>query len=56
MSKMVGAQTDIFEVEMPGGQYSNLQQQAQALRLGDRWDDVKTMYATVNQMFGDIIA
>ena len=55
MSKMVGAQTDIFEVEMPGGQYSNLQQQAQALRLGDRWDDVKTMYATVNQMFGDII-
>lgn len=55
MSKMVGAQTDIFEVEMPGGQYSNLQQQAQALRLGDRWDDVKQMYATVNQMFGDII-
>lgn len=55
MSKMVGAQTDIFEVEMPGGQYSNLQQQAQALRLGDRWDDVKQMYATVNQLFGDII-
>jgi pyruvate carboxylase len=55
MSQMSGAQTDIFDVEMPGGQYSNLQQQAQALRLGDRWDDVKAMYATVNQMFGDII-
>lgn len=55
MAKTSGAQTDIFEVEMPGGQYSNLQQQAQALRLGDRWDEVKSMYATVNQMFGDII-
>lgn len=48
-------QTDIFEVEMPGGQYSNLQQQAQALRLGDRWSDIKKMYVTVNEMFGDII-
>ncbi len=48
-------QTDIFKVEMPGGQYSNLQQQAQALRLGDRWSDIKKMYVTVNKMFGDII-
>ena len=55
MSETSGTQTDIFEVEMPGGQYSNLQQQAQALRLGDRWNEVKKMYVTVNKMFGDII-
>ncbi|GEP18826.1 pyruvate carboxylase [Pediococcus argentinicus] len=49
-----GAQTEIFKVEMPGGQYTNLQQQAQALRLGHRWNEIKDMYATVNKMFGDI--
>ncbi len=52
---MRSPQTDIFEVEMPGGQYSNLQQQAQALQLGDRWDAIKHMYTQVNHMFGDII-
>lgn len=52
---MVGPQTDIYQTEMPGGQYSNLQQQANALRLGDRFEDVKKMYRQVNQMFGDII-
>lgn len=41
--------------EMPGGQYSNLQQQAKAIGLGDKWDDIKKMYRTVNLMFGDII-
>lgn len=52
---MRSPQTDIFEVEMPGGQYSNLQQQANALHLGDRWNEIKQMYAEVNQLFGDII-
>lgn len=40
---------------MPGGQYTNLQQQAIAVGLGDRWDEVKEMYTVVNQMFGDIV-
>lgn len=53
-NKLNGAQTDIYQTEMPGGQYSNLQQQANALRLGDRWDEIKVMYTTVNEMFGDI--
>ena len=34
---------------MPGGQYTNLFQQAQALGLGDRWPEVCRMYAEVNQ-------
>lgn len=54
-NKMAGPQTDIYQTEMPGGQYSNLQQQANALRLGDRFEEVKKMYRQVNLMFGDII-
>ena len=40
--------TEVYEHEMPGGQYSNLQQQAKAVGLGDRWDEVKEMYRRVN--------
>src|SRR5699024_8049913 len=45
----------IYHHEMPGGQYSNLRQQAKAVGLGERWDEVKDMFRTVNDMFGDII-
>jgi len=47
--------TEIYLHEMPGGQYSNLQQQAKAVGLEDRWDEVKKMFRTVNDMFGDIV-
>ncbi|MBO0447874.1 pyruvate carboxylase [Enterococcus sp. AZ170] len=48
-------QTEVYMHEMPGGQYSNLQQQAKAVGLGHQWDDIKKMYHTVNLMFGDIV-
>lgn len=48
-------QTDVYMTEMPGGQYTNLYQQAIGVGLGDRFDDVKVMYTKVNQMFGNII-
>ncbi|MFC0234593.1 pyruvate carboxylase [Vagococcus entomophilus] len=48
-------QTEVYMHEMPGGQYSNLQQQAKAVGLGDKWDHVKEMYAKVNHLFGDIV-
>jgi pyruvate carboxylase len=54
-SGMMTPHTEVYQHEMPGGQYSNLQQQAKAVGLGDRWDDVKEMYARVNHMFGDIV-
>ena len=54
-SGMVAPHTEVYQHEMPGGQYSNLQQQAKAVGLGDEWDQVKEMYARVNQMFGDIV-
>ena len=47
--------TEVYQHEMPGGQYSNLQQQAKMVGLGDRWTDIKKMYHQVNMMFGDII-
>jgi pyruvate carboxylase len=46
---------DVYENEMPGGQYTNLFQQARALGLEERWREVCQTYAEVNQLFGDII-
>ena len=40
---------------MPGGQYTNLREQARGLGLGDRWPEVAQTYADVNEMFGDIV-
>ncbi|MFD0049177.1 pyruvate carboxylase [Actinomycetes bacterium NPDC127524] len=54
-SGMVAPHTEIYKHEMPGGQYSNLQQQAKAVGLGERWNEVKEMYQRVNAMFGDIV-
>lgn len=54
-SGMNAPHSEIYVHEMPGGQYSNLQQQAKAVGLGDRWDEVKTMYSRVNMLFGDIV-
>lgn len=47
--------TEVYRHEMPGGQFSNLKQQAKSVGLGERWDEVKDMYHRVNMMFGDII-
>ncbi len=46
---------EVFQHEIPGGQYSNLRPQATALGLGDRFSEVKKMYAAVNAMFGNLI-
>lgn len=41
---------------MPGGQYTNLREQARSLGIGDdRWPEVSRAYAEVNEMFGDIV-
>ena len=46
---------EVYLHEMPGGQYTNLRQQAKSLGLEDRWHDVAEAYAQVNQIFGDIV-
>ena len=54
-SGMMSPHTEIYVHEMPGGQYSNLQQQARAVGLGERWEEVKEMYSRVNLLFGDVV-
>ncbi|MCA8999903.1 MAG: pyruvate carboxylase, partial [Planctomycetaceae bacterium] len=46
---------DLYNHEMPGGQYTNLYEQARALGLADRWPEICHVYAEVNEMFGDIV-
>ncbi len=46
---------DVYHHEMPGGQYTNLRQQAKSLGLDGRWNEIADTYATVNQLFGDIV-
>jgi pyruvate carboxylase len=45
----------LYQHEIPGGQYTNLREQASAMGLGSRWREVEKMYADVNQLFGDIV-
>ncbi len=47
--------TDIYRYEIPGGQYTNLRPQVQSLGLGHRFNEVREMFVTVNQMLGDIV-
>lgn len=47
--------SEVYIHEMPGGQYTNLYAQAQALGVADRWTEVCRMYAEVNRLFGDIV-
>ena len=46
---------EVYNHEIPGGQYSNLRPQAIALGLEHKFEEVKENYAIVNKMFGDIV-
>jgi len=46
---------EVYFHEMPGGQFTNLKEQANAMGLGHRWPEIARTYAEVNQLFGDII-
>ena len=46
---------EVYDHEIPGGQYSNLRPQAIALGLEHKFEEVKKNYAIVNKMFGDIV-
>ena len=45
----------IYQLEIPGGQYSNFKPQVESMGLGHRFAEVKSMYAEVNDMLGDIV-
>jgi pyruvate carboxylase len=46
---------EVFHHQMPGGQYTNLREQATSLGLGKRWPDVVKTYQEVNKLLGDIV-
>lgn len=46
---------DVYQHEIPGGQFSNLKPQAMSLGLGERMPDIKRAYQDVNELFGDIV-
>ncbi len=46
---------EVYLHEMPGGQYTNLKEQAASMGLGQRWPEIARCYAEVNQLFGDIV-
>ncbi|MEM7263296.1 MAG: biotin/lipoyl-containing protein, partial [Planctomycetota bacterium] len=54
-SGLKSGSADVYEHEMPGGQYTNLKFQSQALGLTGRWTAIKLAYASANRLLGDII-
>ncbi|HEY2017424.1 MAG TPA: pyruvate carboxylase [Bryobacteraceae bacterium] len=46
---------EVYIHEMPGGQYTNLKEQAESMGLGARWHELARTYADVNMAFGDIV-
>ncbi len=47
--------SDVYHHEMPGGQYTNLREQARGMGLEHRWPEISRAYADVNRLFGDIV-
>jgi pyruvate carboxylase len=45
----------VYRHEIPGGQLSNLRQQAIALGLGDRFEEIESMYAAADRMLGRLV-
>jgi pyruvate carboxylase len=46
---------EVYLHEMPGGQYTNLKEQAASMGVSHRWPEIAKIYAEVNQLFGDIV-
>jgi pyruvate carboxylase len=54
-SGMKAGSAEVYENEIPGGQYSNLKPQAIATGLGDKFELLKRNYVVVNKLFGDLV-
>ncbi|GAB4168188.1 MAG: pyruvate carboxylase [Terrimicrobiaceae bacterium] len=51
----VTGSAEVYLHEMPGGQFTNLKEQATSMGLAHRWPEIARCYAEVNQLFGDIV-
>ncbi len=47
--------SEVYLHEMPGGQFTNLKEQARSLGIANRWHEIARAYADVNDMLGDIV-
>lgn len=54
-SELKAGTAEVYDHEIPGGQYSNLLPQARGLGLEDKFETIKENYKVVNQLFGDIV-
>jgi pyruvate carboxylase len=54
-SELKSGASEVYLHEMPGGQFTNLREQARALGLDARWHEVAAAYRTANDLFGDIV-
>uniref|UniRef100_A0A4W4GQL9 Pyruvate carboxylase n=1 Tax=Electrophorus electricus TaxID=8005 RepID=A0A4W4GQL9_ELEEL len=52
---MKSGNADVYENEIPGGQYTNLHFQAHSMGLGHKFKEVKKAYAEANKLLGDLI-
>lgn len=54
-SELKAGTAEVYDHEIPGGQYSNLRPQARGLGLEDQFETIKQNYVVANELFGDII-
>lgn len=54
-SDLKSGSAEIYEYEIPGGQYSNLKPQVESFGLGHKFKEIKDTYKIVNDMVGDIV-
>lgn len=54
-SDLLSPASEVYLHEMPGGQFTNLKEQARSMGLENRWNEVAKTYRDVNDMFGDIV-
>ncbi len=54
-SDLKGPASEVYLHEMPGGQFTNLKEQARSLGLESRWHEVAQAYSDANALFGDIV-
>lgn len=53
-SGQLSGSSDVYQHEIPGGQYTNLLFQSRQLGLTDKWPQIKKKYAEANMILGDI--
>lgn len=54
-SELKAGTAQVYENEIPGGQYSNLRPQARGLGIEDQFETIKQNYQIANELFGDVV-